>query len=91
MLYPFWRLDEYIKRTIIRIFNSHVMAVLLDGAEMWKLNEYDIARLENFQASGEYYTSSSGQQRHQSRNYTVKKHSQGHEREREDAQKNNMA
>jgi hypothetical protein len=31
------------------------MAVQLDGAEMWKLNEYDIVRLDNFHASGEYY------------------------------------
>jgi hypothetical protein len=37
---------------------------------MWKLNEYDIARLDNVHASGEQYTSS-GQQRHQTRNYTA--------------------
>jgi hypothetical protein len=46
MLNPFWRSSEYIKITKIRIFNSNEMAVLLDGAEMWKFNEYDIARLE---------------------------------------------
>jgi hypothetical protein len=52
------------------ILNSNVMAVLLDGAEMWKFNEYDIVRLENYHASREYYISS-GQQRHQNRNYTA--------------------
>jgi hypothetical protein len=28
------------------------MALLLEGAEIWKLYEYDIARLENFHALG---------------------------------------
>jgi hypothetical protein len=31
-LNPLWRLNEYNKRTKIRIFNSNVMAVLLEGA-----------------------------------------------------------
>jgi hypothetical protein len=50
-LNPLRRLNEYIKRTKIRIYNSNVTAVVLEGAYMWKLYEYDIARLENFHAS----------------------------------------
>jgi hypothetical protein len=46
------------------------MAVLLYGAEMWKLNEYDTARHSKENASEEYYTSS-GQQRYQTMNYTA--------------------
>jgi hypothetical protein len=38
MLKTFLKSNEYIKRTKIRIFNSNVMAVLLDGEEIWKLN-----------------------------------------------------
>jgi hypothetical protein len=37
------------------------MAMLLEGAELRKLHEYNIARLENIHATGEYYASS-GQQ-----------------------------
>jgi hypothetical protein len=49
MLNPLWRSNLYSKTTTIGICNSNVMALLLYGAEMWKLNDYNIARLETFQ------------------------------------------
>ena len=49
MLNPLWKSTKYSKTTKIRVFNSNVMSVLLYGAEMWKLNESDITRLETFQ------------------------------------------
>ena len=49
MLNPLWKSTIYSKTTKIRVFNSNVMYVLVYGAEMWKLNESDISRLETFQ------------------------------------------
>lgn len=49
MLNPLWKSTKYSRATKIRVFNSNVMSVLLYGAEMWKLNESDVTRLETFQ------------------------------------------
>ena len=49
MLNPLWKSKQYSTKTKIRIFNSNVMSVLLYGAEMWKLIQSDITRLETFQ------------------------------------------
>ena len=48
-LKPVWNLTAYRHETKLKIFKSNVLAVLLYGAETWKMTEHDALWLERFQ------------------------------------------
>ena len=51
-LRPLWRSSKYSTKTKLKIFNSNVIAVLLYGAEMWRLTSVDAERLNIFHRKG---------------------------------------
>ena len=48
-LKPVWNSTAYQYKTKLKIFRSNVLAVLLYGAETWKMTEHDACRLDRFQ------------------------------------------
>jgi len=47
-LQPLWKSAEYSSKTKLRIFNTIVVAILLYGAEMWRITAADMNKLDAF-------------------------------------------